>query len=227
MLISLALSIQVLAVFAQPFRFFTRSTGGSAAVTQPLRDTLAPYVEFGYLDHGYFFFAPDPGPSHLMRFEMDLSDGSHGSLEFPDRHAQWPRLLYHRHFMLAEFLQQLHVPPVDRSLAQEDPGLVDDWTQQRAIFESVRDSFMQHVANRYQSSNMLVKRLEHRLPTDVELYQQRVRLTDRNLYLELPDVVLAEASARPVIDIPFRFGRELSPSPLAQPGMGNAEEVRP
>ena len=34
-----------------------------------------PYLEAAYLDHGYAFFAPDPGPSHLVRYELEFDDG--------------------------------------------------------------------------------------------------------------------------------------------------------
>lgn len=61
------------------------------------------YLDLLYLNHGYHFFAPDPGPGHLIRYELFGADGA--SLEqgeFPDRKVQWPRLWYHRHFMLAD-----------------------------------------------------------------------------------------------------------------------------
>ena len=67
-----------------------------------LLNVLQPYLDIAYLNHGYGFFAPDPGPSHLIRYTVEWSDGRtiHGQL--PDRNRHWPRLLYHRHFMLAE-----------------------------------------------------------------------------------------------------------------------------
>jgi len=35
-----------------------------------LRSSLAPYIEFLYLSHGYFFFAPNPGPNHILEFRF-------------------------------------------------------------------------------------------------------------------------------------------------------------
>ncbi|NIO41435.1 MAG: hypothetical protein GTO41_15415, partial [Burkholderiales bacterium] len=55
-----------------------------------------------FLDHGYRFFAPEPGPGHLVRYEVTTSDGAGAAGQFPDRDRIWPRLLYHRWFMLSE-----------------------------------------------------------------------------------------------------------------------------
>src|SRR5579871_4532118 len=35
-----------------------------------------PYLDAAYLNHGYHFFAPEPGPSHLVRYELELADGT-------------------------------------------------------------------------------------------------------------------------------------------------------
>ena len=67
-----------------------------------LRRPLRPIIGALYLDHGYRFFAPDPGPGHTIRWTVTMPDGSSRSGNIPDRDADWPRLLYHRRFMIAE-----------------------------------------------------------------------------------------------------------------------------
>ena len=67
-----------------------------------LRQPLRPLIGALYLDHGYRFFAPDPGPGHEIRWTVTMPDGSAKSGKIPDREADWPRLLYHRRFMVAE-----------------------------------------------------------------------------------------------------------------------------
>ncbi len=62
------------------------------------------YTEPLYMNHGYRFFAPDPGPSHLVRYEVELDNGEKVEAEMPNLDRHWPRLLYHRHFMLTERL---------------------------------------------------------------------------------------------------------------------------
>ena len=55
-----------------------------------------------YLNHGYQFFAPDPAGSNLIRYQVFDSGGAEiAAGQFPNLDEQWPRLLYHRHMMLA------------------------------------------------------------------------------------------------------------------------------
>lgn len=60
------------------------------------------YLNLLYANHGYEFFAPDPAGTHLIRYTVTRLDGTDHSGSFPDLQQQWPRLLYHRHMMLAE-----------------------------------------------------------------------------------------------------------------------------
>lgn len=184
--------LQLLAVIAEPFRFFTLSSRGTSPAADIPRETLAPYVEFTYLDHGYFFFAPEPGPSHLIEATFD-EGGRESSVRYPDRRAQWPRLLYHRHFMLTENLHQLWAPPIDPELAEnknrdaEQQRLFENWTRDRLRFESMRDSMAKHLAERFNAEDVRIQRIEHRLPSDTEVLVDRMRLNDRRFYLYLPD----------------------------------------
>ena len=65
---------------------------------------FAPYITALYLGHGYHFFAPDPGPSTLLKYEGTRPDGTPVAGTLPDLNDHFPRLLYHRHFMLTERL---------------------------------------------------------------------------------------------------------------------------
>ncbi len=64
---------------------------------------LRPYTEGLQLDHGYHYFAPQPGESTLLEFTATRHDGTEIKGMMPHRQI-WPRLLYHRHFMLTESL---------------------------------------------------------------------------------------------------------------------------
>lgn len=179
--------LHLLAVTAEPFRFFTRSARGTSPAADPARWLLSPYIELAYLNHGYFFFAPEPGPSHLMECRLEMPDASQVSVTFPDRRKQWPRLLYHRHFMLAEFLHQLHVPPVDLALVESDPALAEAWQAERSLFERVRNSMSEHVTAKFGARSTSIQRIEHRLPSDDEVFRQRLALDSPTLYVVLPD----------------------------------------
>ncbi|MFM9059593.1 MAG: hypothetical protein ACKOSQ_10805 [Planctomycetaceae bacterium] len=73
---------------------------------------LRPFIHALGLDHGYRFFAPNPGPGHSIRWVVTRADGSTVSGSTPDRDADWPRLLYHRRFMVAEKVAD-RIPPAD------------------------------------------------------------------------------------------------------------------
>lgn len=71
-------------------------------LTAPIARRLAPVHQLLFLGHGYRFFAPDPGPGHrvLVRTAGEPVSERH----FPDTQTHWPRLMYHRWFMLSETL---------------------------------------------------------------------------------------------------------------------------
>jgi hypothetical protein len=61
------------------------------------------YLDALYLNQGHSFFAPEVGPGHLIQYEcFDQNGQSVERGELPNRKEHWPRLLYHRYFMLAE-----------------------------------------------------------------------------------------------------------------------------
>jgi len=82
----------------------------SSELSRGLARIARPYIQAVALDNGYRFFAPDPGPSHLVRYELHNADGSQRSHEFPNRQEHFPRLLYHRHFMLSETVSAIAGP---------------------------------------------------------------------------------------------------------------------
>lgn len=190
-LASLAVLVQILAVTGEPMRFFSYGVSrGSSPAADPVRVALAPYIEFAYLNHGYFFFAPEPGPSHLMLCSLRHADGSVSQIRYPDKTAQRPRLLYHRHFMLAEFLNQLHEPPVDPVLASQLPGReAATWSENRQRFEMVRNSMQSHLAARFGAESATIDRLRHILPGSDAVLKERMPLNDPRLYIVLPDSV--------------------------------------
>ncbi len=82
-----------------------------------------PYVAAADLNHGYRFFCAEPGPSHLVQYELTLADGKVQTGRFPDLREQSPRLLYHRYFMLAEHLNGFYGAWQQIVEQLEDPNL--------------------------------------------------------------------------------------------------------
>ncbi|GAB5403417.1 MAG: hypothetical protein Aurels2KO_16480 [Aureliella sp.] len=198
-LVSIAVMLHLTAVFVEPFQFFTRSQRGESEAGALVRRLVSPYTELAYLNHGYFFFAPEPGPSHLIGAKLTYDDGDQAELRFPDKQAQWPRLLYHRHFMLAEFLNQMHAPPVDLQLAEVDPVMFKGWQSNRNQYEMIRSSMEQHLTSRYEAESAKIVRLEHVLPSSDDVLVKGRPLNDPALYIELPDEPLEPAPGEPQV----------------------------
>jgi hypothetical protein len=132
-----------------------------------------PYLEVLCLANGYRFFAPEPGPSHLVRYEITLDDGTLKSGVFPDINHHFPRLLYHRHFMLSEFANTLG-----------NPGVPGD----RA--ETLAKGYAEHLAHVFHARSVRLYLRRHFVPR-VEEVRQGMRLSDKALYEERPLAVYA------------------------------------
>ena len=110
-----------------------------------LVDFFRPYLDITYLNHGYQFFAPNPGESHVIRYTVyDEAGAVIESGVFPDLNVHRPRLRYHRHFMLAE--QSV-------GLAMENPQLG----------EASGNYLAQHLLHRHGGAKVQLECLEHRL----------------------------------------------------------------
>ena len=108
---SVAILVYLTGVIIAPLSGPPPATELSQVILQPFRPLLGAL----YLGHGYRFFAPNPGPGHSIRWTMTMPDGSTRSGSIPDAENDWPRLLYHRRFMVAEKIAS-EVPPVDAPL---------------------------------------------------------------------------------------------------------------
>jgi len=76
-------------------------------VTRALHRFFHDYLNVLYLNHGYEFFAPDPAGTHVIDYKVTPPEGETITGRFPSHDEQWPRLLYHRHMMLAEQTQMI------------------------------------------------------------------------------------------------------------------------
>ena len=186
----------LLAVLAEPLAFFSRSDFQVAPEFLALRRFAAPYAEWMYLDHGYFFFAPNPGPNHLVGWKEDTAQSDQlPKVLFPDRRQQWPRLRYHRYFMLSEFYNNSFAPtellPEDR----QNPEFYKRWTEDRRFYVALQQSITHRMltpsspaSNRAPAlePGQLV-RLERPLPSADEYFSQGQRLDDSRRLIELSD----------------------------------------
>jgi hypothetical protein len=146
-------------------------------IDEHLHRTFRPYIGATYLDHGYKFFAPDPGPSHLIRYELEFADDTHRGGVFPSLNDQWPRLFYHRHFMLSEFI---NLAPPDSNVPPQT-----EWAQ-LPLTEGQKQyarSYAEHLLQKHDARRVTLWLREHRIP-EPEWVAKGMRLDDPSLYSE-------------------------------------------
>ncbi len=151
------------------------------------------------MDRGYAFFAPDPGPSHLIQAAVIGSGGNVTEQLYPDLEQQWPRLLYHRHFMLAEYLSEIYeAPGPPDELYRIDPGEAELWKRLRGRYEHVRQSMVDHLQTQHEGQEVAIRRIEHGLPGLEDFVAEPIKLNDPRLYQVLLDQPILSDSIAPV-----------------------------
>lgn len=141
------------------------------------------YTDALYLNHGYQFFAPNPGEGYLIRYEIDDRSGNvvHEG-EFPNKKEQWPRLRYHRYFMLAD---QAGMPSPDE---EEERGR---WEQQYL------QAYARQLLREYPDGETArVRRVAH-YPLYPEHAAQGRKLDDPETYKTMLEVVQRRSDLEP------------------------------
>jgi len=204
---SALIALHLTAVFVAPLAFASR---GSPA-TDSVFDVLRPYIDALYLNHGYSFFAPDVGPSHLVRYKVEFADGREPVVgTFPNLATERPRLLYHRHFMLAEALENHFVPPeplpeptLPAQASQEErirhkvqqvyyARDLAQWRHARRQYDAMRQSFAEHLQHEYGGSQVTLTRVEHRLAAPDEIRHLKRPLDAPDSYSDLSETTPPE-----------------------------------
>jgi hypothetical protein len=173
--VSLLIAWHVVALLMAPM-----SNPDSLIARKLSQNVFRRYIEVGFLDHAYKFFAPIPGPSYLVRYELELPDGTRRTGTFPNLNDQWPRLLYHRYFMLSTRLME--GPP------DNDPAMMNiEWTRQppTSFQSAMTKSYAEHLLHEYGARQVTLTLVEHLL-SPPELVQQGVPLNDPRWYVEKP-----------------------------------------
>ena len=148
-----------------------------------LQPKFRPYIGALYLDHSYKFFAPDPGPSHLVRYELEFADGSKREGVFPNLNEEWPRLFYHRHFMLSEFINSMGGPP--RPEPNQPEGPPPDWAEWplTEAQQQYARSYAEHLLDKHKAARVTLWLREHGIPEPLQVVQG-LKLDDASLYSE-------------------------------------------
>ena len=200
--VSVLLLFHLLAVFVPPFTFQTSPVRGlGSPLAESLLGGLRPYVDTLYLNHGYAFFAPDPGPSYLLRIRLEYDDRPDELLMIPDRQEHWPRLLYHRHFMLSEHLNAAAMPDEPPAEVAEDPLAVENWRFARAQYLARSAAIESYIQRRMGARQATIERVQHRMLDPYEMMTLEKTLVDPDTYLPLSEENLSENADGGVRDI--------------------------
>ncbi len=206
-LVSLFLIYHLLAVIAPPLHAITygRSLDRSPLTTIVLA-VVRPYMGAMFLDHGYAFFAPEPGPLHLVRYKVEFAD-DRPPIEgrFPNLQEERPRLMYHRYFMMAESLESAFIPPTEPPKPVPPPAndpnrlklhieqeanynrQLSQWQVRRSQYEQLRRSMIDHLEHKYPEGTATLTRVRHRLLSPPEVQYEQLRLDDPSTFIDLPE----------------------------------------
>jgi hypothetical protein len=159
--VSVLVVLHLLAVFIAPLA----ARPNASEICRFLVAWFQPYLDTAYLNHGYGFFSPDPGSSFIIRYEVVLPDGTVEKGVLPDRNVHWPRLLYHRHFMLTSQSESL-------------PGLPE--------------AYARHLKHVYGGKSVKLQLVEHIPATPQNILDGRA-LTDARSYIVRNEATIDEA----------------------------------
>jgi hypothetical protein len=177
LLISLALVLHLGAVFAIAMAY-----DPATPLAKDISMAVHPYAELMYLDHGYRFFAPTPSAGHLVRYQLQMPDGTTSTGVFPNLKTQWPRLYYHRFFMLSEKLNRFWDP--EEPTADDPPEEKRFWQESRQMFLDVAHGYAMQLLRTTGAKQVTLELVQHDLPSPDDLNRGRP-LTDAGLYKTL------------------------------------------
>ena len=186
--ISAIIVFHLAAVILPPLSFQARGELGVSPVVATVLSSVEKYGQATYIDRGYAFFAPDPGPSHLFQVAVTSKDGKRVEQMYPDLDKHWPRLMYHRHFMLSEYLEEIYQPPgPPRELIQEDRQASEYWVRARDRYVHVRQSVVDHLRKQNPGQDVAIRRIEHLVPNMTMYIDQPIALDSPDSYRVLLD----------------------------------------
>lgn len=156
-IVNLWLLIHLTAIITAP-----ATVGPSSQTSRTVWEAVAPYLQGLYLNHGFHYFAPQPGSSNLVSWTVNRKDGTTVSGRFPNFDIK-PRLFYHRHFMLSEYLG---------NASSEDQAII-------------ARGFARNLCREYDAESVAVSTVRHDLPS-MERIRAGGKLEDGDLYEEQP-----------------------------------------
>ena len=240
--VSVLILLHLAAIFAAPLS----APPPSSMMGQQAGATFEPYLRALCLYNGYRFFAPNPGPSHLVRYEIESKSGETINGTFPDRKKHWPRLLYHRYLMLAETLYNLSsLPPSETfriqqfeleveisrlreekhfELAQrmqeiKDRELFQYNNQLKRRKETIK-AIVDELSRRHEADSIRLYLVEHEVPSAREIEEtiaSRLNRSEDPATRELPILTVNQSLFVELLVYPFDEAKEATPIRRSNP----------
>ena len=158
--VSSLIAVYILAVALPPLAGPPPASELANVVLQPFR----PLVGAFSLSHGYRFFAPNPGPGHSIRWTLTTDEGTVFKGSLPDANSDWPRLLYHRRFMIPEKISAMIPPP--QAPAEIRRTATRDW-------QPFAEDIATRLLTEHNGQKITLKLIEHYLPDTFETREGR------------------------------------------------------
>ena len=158
--VSLLVTIYILAVALPPLAGPPPASELASVILQPFR----PLVGAFSLSHGYRFFAPNPGPGHSIQWTLTTDTGTILKGSLPDADSDWPRLLYHRRFMIPEKISAMIPPPQAPSEIRR--AATRDW-------QPFAEDIAARLLTEHDGQKITLKLIEHYLPDTFETKEGR------------------------------------------------------
>jgi len=111
------------------------------------------------------------------------------TLLLPDRNQHWPRLLYHRYFMLAEFYTSRFAPAQVSDEAKKDLEFMQSWAFDKELYDQLQASIAGSLRHSRNVDHVELKRLERLLPDSQQVLKEGWTLNDPRLIRQLPETV--------------------------------------
>jgi hypothetical protein len=235
--ISLLVTAHLIIVVAVPLAMVRPASPLARAITSVTR----PYIEMTQASHGYSFFAPRVGPSHLLEYGYKKQGQPEPKTQLvPDIKKLWPRLRYHRHFMLAEKLMANYEPRVEdqpeeipaagvpqskweaerakfeRQLREEE---FKSRKEQRAMYQALARSYAQHLLAGSDADEVELWLKRHIIPSPL-FVAAGVGLEEKESYLVIDDSVVTVRKPSPSAEVDSAQDGSAAPKerPIAIPG---------
>lgn len=235
-LVSVFILVHLAAVVTSPFSFSTRSIDSISPVAEKMYGGLGRYIDVAFLDHGYAFFAPDPGESYLVRAYIPQADGEELVVMYPDKHRQRPRLYYHRHFMMTESLNASWVsaePPLEpeegvtnrSEVMQEYAANYKLWKEARERYDLQWKAIENHLKAEYDVESVRIERVVHYLPRPIDVLDRGS--SEKDEFYDAFYFPISEVDNLPIIDDAELDQEEVTDASQRKPNPNPNAEVLP